>query len=386
MKPRNDISLILSNFNYGEYIFETLACVFRQTEVPDEVIVVDDGSTDHSREVLARAVEAWPTLRVVQNPKNLGCAASLNAAYASAKCRYVSSLGMDDPLHDPTFFARAVEQTRLHPQAGFYFGEALSGLLAPNAQLYSPITVNLAKTTRFFSAREFADVYRGRDQLSIPTVPSLWPREALIGIGGMLEKMGWLADWFAALVLGFRQGACYLPGPAQTIRYNPRSLSYCGQTQSGPYRDLLRTLLLTLEETQFADVRETFKIPAVMARHGFKLLELCAREERFSSYLSPGLIRSAILMETGRCDLDLRGFGAQPPTAVLREIVHRVLAAQAAKLRQDATECRRQGRYGRALIACRKAYDAAPTDTAIEGELAEISALSAKWSRAEDRP
>lgn len=385
MKPRNDISLILSNYNYGEYIYETLALVYNQSEVPDEVIVVEDASTDHSREVLERAEKTWPTLKVVYNERNLGCAVSLNNAYAMAQGKYVSSLGMDDPLHEPHFFARALEQTRRHPHAGFYFGECVYGVIAPTALLSTPIAVKLANEPRYFSATEFGDVYRSRDNLSIPTVPSLWPREALIGIGGMRDELGWLADWFAAHVLSFRSGACYLPGLYQIIRYNMRSLSQSGQSQSGPYRMLIARILDLLNEPHFADVRDYFKIPAVMGRHGFKLIDLCLREDRFASYLSPGLIRAASLYETGQFDIDLSRFGKQPPLDILREIARRVLAAQAVKLRRETTELRRQGRYARALGSCRRAADAAPADSSIGDELAELTALSAKWTRAEDR-
>lgn len=385
MKPRNHVSLILSNYNYGEYIYETVACISRQSEVPDELIIVDDGSTDHSRELLQRIATEWSHVRLVLNDRNLGCAVSLNQAYAIASGRFVSSLGMDDPVHDSTYFARAVEQTRKHPNAGFYFGECRSGFFAPTATFFAPIAVNLAPQPRYFSPAEFTGIYESRANLSIPTVPSLWPREALIAIGGMMEKLSWLADWFAAHVLCFRSGACYLPGSYQTIRYNPRSLSHRGQMERQNYRALLVTLLETLEEPSFADVQEAFRIPAVMGRHGFKLLELCAREERFAKYLSPGLIRSACLYETGRFDLDLSRFGRSPPLQVRRELARMVLDSCSARLRQEASQLVAQGRFAQAVLTCRKAADAAPGDTAVEGQLVELTSLSSKWSRTEDR-
>ena len=47
-----EISVLINNYNYAEYITECLNSVSQQTRVADEVIVVDDGSTDHSVEVI----------------------------------------------------------------------------------------------------------------------------------------------------------------------------------------------------------------------------------------------------------------------------------------------------------------------------------------------
>lgn len=386
MKNENDISVIISSYNYGEYISLTLRLLREQKEQPSEVIVVDDCSTDHSREVLALHSSEWPELKVILNERNLGCAASVNQACAMAKGRYVACLGMDDPLFNPDFIGVAAAQTRLHPNAGFYFGEGVMRYSYPQAEFTSPIAVNFDSAPRYYSPNQFAGLYEARDNLSIPTVPSLWPREEFLRIGGLMEKMSWLADWFAALVLGFRFGVCYLPGAYQLIRYNPRSLSVTGQHASDEYRALIRTLLDTLEEEQFADVRHGFMIPAVMARHGFKLLDLCIREERYSKYLSLGLIRSVSLSEIGEFTYNVQRFGKNPPIGVLREIGRLFLQHYAAMLQKSALHSFQYGNYALALRAMRKAMDAKPDDVAFATQLAEIEERSARYSRPEDRP
>ncbi|MEW5858968.1 MAG: glycosyltransferase, partial [Cyanobacteriota bacterium] len=53
MKEKPFVSVIINNYNYGRFISEAIDSVLNQTYPHIEVIVVDDGSTDNSREVIA---------------------------------------------------------------------------------------------------------------------------------------------------------------------------------------------------------------------------------------------------------------------------------------------------------------------------------------------
>ena len=48
------ISIVINNFNYGRYVGAAIESALGQTHTETEVLVVDDGSTDESRSVIAR--------------------------------------------------------------------------------------------------------------------------------------------------------------------------------------------------------------------------------------------------------------------------------------------------------------------------------------------
>jgi GT2 family glycosyltransferase len=93
-----DLSIIIVNTNEWHVLHPCLASVFRETEgVTFEVIVVDNASTDGSVEHLQ---QAFPSVRIVRNPRNRGFAASNNAGIRAAQGACVLLLNPDTVVHD----------------------------------------------------------------------------------------------------------------------------------------------------------------------------------------------------------------------------------------------------------------------------------------------
>lgn len=69
------ISVLLSNYNYQDFVGEALDSVLSQTCLPDEIIVVDDGSSDESRQCLESTYGKHPLVRLVyqENAGHLSC-------------------------------------------------------------------------------------------------------------------------------------------------------------------------------------------------------------------------------------------------------------------------------------------------------------------------
>lgn len=106
------ISVITPVWNAGVFLRSTIASVLAQTEGNFEFLILDDGSTDGSRDCLATLTD--PRIRVVLNERNVGVAATRNRALAMARGEYVAFLNHDD-LALPERFARQVAFLRTHP-------------------------------------------------------------------------------------------------------------------------------------------------------------------------------------------------------------------------------------------------------------------------------
>ena len=91
LAPR--VSIVINNHDYADYLGAAIASALEQTRPAHEVIVVDDGSTDGSREVIAR----FPAIRPVLK-QNGGQASALNAGFGAATGDLVVFLDADDRL------------------------------------------------------------------------------------------------------------------------------------------------------------------------------------------------------------------------------------------------------------------------------------------------
>jgi glycosyltransferase involved in cell wall biosynthesis len=97
-------SVVISNYNYGRFLPDAIESALAQTYANLEIIVVDDGSTDSSKEVIDR----YGKRVVAILKKNGGQASGYNAGFAASRGEYVCFLDADDML-EPTTIAEAVE-------------------------------------------------------------------------------------------------------------------------------------------------------------------------------------------------------------------------------------------------------------------------------------
>ncbi len=90
------ISVIMPVYNCERYLEEALRSVLSQSVSDLEVIAVDDGSTDSSRDILRKCAEKDTRIHPVFNEKNLGASAVRNLALDAASGEYVAFCDSDD--------------------------------------------------------------------------------------------------------------------------------------------------------------------------------------------------------------------------------------------------------------------------------------------------
>ena len=92
------ISFIITNFNYGRFLAQAIESVINQNHENIELIIVDDCSTDNSKEIIQEYQEKIPSLIFIQNEKNLGQLGSIAKGYSRITGTYFILLDADDIL------------------------------------------------------------------------------------------------------------------------------------------------------------------------------------------------------------------------------------------------------------------------------------------------
>lgn len=116
------VSVIIPTFNYGALIGDALGSIARQTLTDWECLIVDDGSTDDTEEVVRTISSVDPRFQFLQK-SNAGPAAARNLGITRSSGKYIQFLDADDLLE-----ARKLEchsaYLRSHPDIDIVYGSA----------------------------------------------------------------------------------------------------------------------------------------------------------------------------------------------------------------------------------------------------------------------
>jgi glycosyltransferase involved in cell wall biosynthesis len=285
------ISVLVPNYNYAGFIGRALAALAAQSKAADEIIVVDDASTDDSCSVVESFAESLPQLRLIRNAQNLGVNATLNRALAEARGRYVLCTASDDWLL-PAFIERMtaaisrLPQVRLCVSAYVQYHEVDNRIVRYDAS--SDLGPWFAtEGVRYFSAAECRALL-ARRFIWLPMNTALVEREALLDVGGYDPDLQWHADWFAAYAIALRFGFAIVPEPLSIFRIAPTTYSGLGMRDKQRQRQVCNAILDKLGDPEFHDIRGNLqKAPAAFSPFLRQLAQVLIARPSWWPYLFP---------------------------------------------------------------------------------------------------
>lgn len=95
-KPDYLVSVIIPAYNAGDFIEQAVHSVLKQTMNSVEVIIINDASSDDTREKALKLCDLDKRIIYYENDKNLGVSASRNIGIMKARSKYISILDSDD--------------------------------------------------------------------------------------------------------------------------------------------------------------------------------------------------------------------------------------------------------------------------------------------------
>jgi len=117
------VTIVVPSFNHDNYLEKCINSIVNQTYNNFELIVIDDGSKDRSREILIQLREKYNFELVFQ--ENLGLANTLNRGFKElAKGKYLTFCASDD-YWLPEKLQKQVEYMESNPEYGMVYGKAL---------------------------------------------------------------------------------------------------------------------------------------------------------------------------------------------------------------------------------------------------------------------
>jgi GT2 family glycosyltransferase len=228
------VSIVICAYNAAPFLTETLESVFAQTYQDYEIIVVNDGSTDHTDQVITPYLER---LTYLKQP-NSGPGAARNTAFRHARGRYIALLDSDDQWL-PQYLATMLARSQAEPEID---------VLYPNAILFGAAQ---------WEGKLFQDVCPSSEPV---TLEKFLTRECNVFISAVfkreiLDKVGWFDEslrgsedfdlWLRMLQHGYRFS--FLREPLARYRKRADSLS---SSSTRYFQNVLRALCKALSAPQ----------------------------------------------------------------------------------------------------------------------------------------
>lgn len=111
---------LINNFNYKDYVCEAINSALGQTHPFDEIIVVDDASTDGSDLILQEQYRQNPHVKIIIHPHNQGQLAAVTTGFLESTGGIIFFLDADDFYH-PQYLEIALKIYQSHPVCGFLY-------------------------------------------------------------------------------------------------------------------------------------------------------------------------------------------------------------------------------------------------------------------------
>lgn len=301
------LSVIVPNYNHAAHLPRALEAVLGQSHSPCEVLVIDDGSTDHSRDVIAEYARRDRRVRMLANESNRGVIWTFNRGVNLAQGDYVYGAGADDQVLSE-FFARSMELLTAHPQAGLCCGFPSHVVVdAAGRETFYPERVDWSPAPVYLSPRDLVRRFRvGNASGAVSRIYSpsaIFRRESFLAAGGYLPELRWLCDWFVNHTIAFREGICFIPDTLCLFYKRPGGYSQParddGSGRGTGCPEMNHYLLQLLRGPVFGDVLPSFLASGLVSPSPVMLRHMqaeLAEAERFGHSLDAACERASAIV------------------------------------------------------------------------------------------
>ncbi|HEY0833597.1 MAG TPA: glycosyltransferase family 2 protein [Azospirillum sp.] len=289
---KSTVTVILCNYNQAHWLPSSLEGIFSQTRPADEVLLLDDGSTDDSHAVFEHYASLNKNVRYLRNEVNRGLQYSIDRALQAATGDYVVWAASDDRLL-PHFLERSMAMLERFPQAGLCFSEL--AIMKGKEERVERFAIDPNQGATFnleqypdYMAPETMRKHLRRRLIWMTSNSIVASRRAILEAGGFPPKLRWHSDYFTYTLIGYRYGVCRVPDMLCLMRANDDGYSASGANNPKLQRRVLSSFLDALSDPRYANMRWLFlENPVLFSPFGDFFLKVAMTTPRHWDFVQP---------------------------------------------------------------------------------------------------
>lgn len=233
---RSMLSVVLPNYNHARLLPQSLGALLSQTCPPDELIIVDDASTDDSVAVIIRLIAGCPYARLIRNTENCGALVSGQRGIVEARGDLLYFAASDDEV-SPRLFEVARDLLGAWPQAAFF--SSASAIIDEEGRPLPPQAVVQPLNQPGYVAPELVARVLMRHDSWFMGNTAIYRRALLERAGGFPVSLGAYTDGYMMRYLALKHGVCYSPEMLGCCRVSNGSLSWAATSDLARARSLI---------------------------------------------------------------------------------------------------------------------------------------------------
>lgn len=194
---------LVNNFNYSNFVVEAVNSALNQTVSFDEIIIVDDGSTDQSVQILKEKFLAHDKIKLILKEKNEGQLSCFNEGYLASTGDIIFFLDADD-IYKDTYLEEALYFYKKNKECDFLF--CPPEIFGNSKGIFLPSQSRLVKKIKSKIVENVSEFYDDDRDLGYSVILTLYHREwigsatsTLSMRRSVLEKIlpiPYLKDWW----------------------------------------------------------------------------------------------------------------------------------------------------------------------------------------------
>jgi glycosyltransferase involved in cell wall biosynthesis len=254
-----DISIIIPCYNYAHYLPASLDSILNQDYPNYEVILVDDGSSDETWEIMKRYAAKHPHVKAFKHATNQGLFKANKKGWEEARGKYLHFFSADD-LYHPSCLHKVMHLFKENPHLGLvctdiaYFEECSKKTIEKKL-------LTTCKHPRLFSRREMIPMFQSTN-FWIPGLTCVVKQETLKKYGHLDPKLENISDWFCFHKIALFEGVGYIPETLISMRLHDQTYTSRVKRDKKRRRATYHYLLQHLNENK--ELREPFKTSGLL--------------------------------------------------------------------------------------------------------------------------
>jgi len=283
-KYNENCAALFLNYNHSDFLKNSLGSIINQSIPFDEIIIIDDCSTDNSVEVIKKLIVNKKKITLITNKINKGVVENLNAGVKLLKSHYIYFVSADDHYNDN--IAKAFKETIvLYPNIAMISGnvsrkrpsmERPENLILPFKTLN-----NLCDPT----------IYMNTAQQRVVTFfggGNIIKKDIIDSLNGFEPSLKWSADWFLYQLIGFSETVYIKNEFFMTINITNDSFSQKSLDWNNQKVIIINFLNILIDK--HPRFFKSFKDASILPFYDIRILFIILRNKSYIKIITPLLI------------------------------------------------------------------------------------------------